>query len=70
VGDLKLVPTESYAVEARLTCRYADATSVGPGATLISNTIEVKPEDGQTEIILTIPATACPEIEGKTRVRF
>ncbi|MGC4053828.1 MAG: hypothetical protein QM757_32235 [Paludibaculum sp.] len=70
VGDLELVPTESYEVNAKLVCRYADANSVGPGATLTPNTIEIKPEDGQAEITLTIPSTACPEVEGKTLVKF
>jgi hypothetical protein len=68
VGDLKLVPTEPYEVHAELTCRYADDRSVGPGAHLRSNNVYVRPDDGQKDLALTIPATACPEIPGKTLV--
>lgn len=66
VGDLKLVPNESYEVHAELTCRYIDARSMGPGANFTSNKVRLKPGDGQEELTLTIPATACPEIQGKT----
>jgi hypothetical protein len=68
VADLKLVPTEAYQVQAELTCRYADDRSVGPGARLVSSTVYVKPEDGQNELTLIIPAKACPAVQGKTLV--
>jgi hypothetical protein len=68
VGDLKLVPTEAYEVHAELTCRYADERSVGPGANFTSNKTDINPEDGHNELTLTIPATACPVIKGKTLV--
>ena len=68
VGDLKLVPTEAYEVHAELTCRYADGRSEGPGAHFTSNKVYLRPENGQTELTLTIPATACPVIQGKTLV--
>lgn len=68
VGDLKILPNEPYEVQAELTCRYADERSVGPGATLKSNRVYLTPEDGRTELTLTIPATTCPVIQGKTLV--
>ena len=66
VGDLKLVPTEPYEVHAELTCRYADERSEGPGAIFRSNDVYVKPDDGQQELDMTVPAMACPDIPGKT----
>jgi hypothetical protein len=64
-GDLKILPNEPYGVQAELTCRYADERSEGPGATLKSNTIYISPDDGRTQLTLTIPARACPLIQGK-----
>jgi hypothetical protein len=66
VVDLNVLPNEPYAVEGELTCRYADERSMGPGATLKSNKVYLGPGDDRTELFLTIPATACPEIHGKT----
>jgi hypothetical protein len=63
--ELSVLPTEPYEVEAELTCRYADERSVGPGAKLKSNTIHLAPGDDQNELLLTIPATSCPEVNGK-----
>lgn len=68
VIKLSVLPNEPYEVEAELTCRYADERSVGPGATLKSNKIGLAPGDGQTELLLTIPATSCPEVPGKKSV--
>jgi hypothetical protein len=66
--DLSVLPNEPYEVEAELTCRYADERSEGPGARLQSNKIYLEPKDQRTEVILTMPTTACPEISGKTLV--
>jgi hypothetical protein len=63
--DLSILPNEPYDVEAELTCRYADEQSVGPGAKLKSNKIRLAPGDDQGELLLTIPATSCPEVPGK-----
>jgi hypothetical protein len=68
VLDLSVLPNESYEVEAELTCRYRDERSEGPGARLKSNKFHLEPKDQRTEVILTMPATACPEISGKTLV--
>jgi hypothetical protein len=65
VVDLNILATESYQVQGELICTYADERSIGPGATLKSNTVYVKPGDDQTELFLAIPAGACPEIQGK-----
>lgn len=65
IVDLSIHPVEAYEVEASLICRYADERSVGPGATLVSNRLYLNPGDNQTELRLTIPATACPAIPGK-----
>jgi hypothetical protein len=65
VVDLSILPEEPYEVEAELTCRYADARSMGPGATLRSNRLHIAPGDNRTELSLTIPGSACPEINGK-----
>lgn len=65
IVDLSVLPNESYEVEASLTCRYSDDRSIGPGAKLNSNKVHLKPGDGQTELLLIIPATNCPELPGK-----
>jgi len=65
VVDLLIVAHEPYDIEAKLICRYSDEHGSGPGATLQSNQIYFGPGDGRKEISLTIPAKACPEIEGK-----
>lgn len=66
VVDLSILSNEPYEVEGKLTCRYANERSIGPGATLKSNKVYLGPEDYRTELFLTIHATACPEIHGKT----
>lgn len=66
VIDLSILPNEPYDIEAKLTCSYADERSIGPGARLKSNTVHLEPDDGRTELFLTIPATACPDVPGKT----
>ncbi len=68
VGELKIFPTEQYEVQAKLTCRYSDERSEGPGATLQSTVLGLKPGDDRTEITLTIPATSCPVVPGKTSI--
>jgi hypothetical protein len=65
VVDLSIVPDEPYEVQATLTCRYADARSIGPGATLKSNKVYLAPGDDRKELLLTIAATACPKIREK-----
>jgi len=65
VVDLSVLPNEPYEVEAELTCRYADERSVGPGAKLKSNKVLIAPDDDRKEILLTIPATSCPAVNGK-----
>jgi hypothetical protein len=65
VVDLSVLPNEPYDVEAELTCRYADERSVGPGAKLKSNKIHLAAVDERTGILLTIPASSCPEVPGK-----
>jgi hypothetical protein len=65
VVDLGLLPNEAYEVEAELTCRYADDRSMGPGASLKSNKVYLPTGDDRKEILLTIPATSCPEVSGK-----
>jgi hypothetical protein len=67
IVDLSILPDEAYDVTAELTCRYATANSVGPGAHLQSNPVHLAPDDQRTELILTIPASSCPEVAGKTR---
>lgn len=66
--DLSVLPNEPYEVEAELTCRYADERSEGPGARLKSNKVYLEPGDQAKEVVLTMAATACPEIPGKTLV--
>jgi len=66
VVNLSILPNEPYDVEAELVCQYADERSIGPGATLKSNTVHLEPDDGRTELFLTIPATDCPHMAGKT----
>ena len=68
VFDLSILPNEPYEVEAELTCRYADERSIGPGAKLKSNRVYLGPREDRTELFLTIPAKACPDIPGKTLV--
>jgi hypothetical protein len=65
VFDLSIVPNEPYEVEAEVICRYWDQRSSGPGAFLRSNTVYLRPGDDRVELLLTIPAMACPQIEGK-----
>lgn len=65
VVEMSVLPNEPYEVEAELTCRYADERSVGPGAKLKSNKIYLAPGDDQKELLLTIPATSCPEVHVK-----
>jgi hypothetical protein len=65
VVEMSVLPDEPYEVEAELTCRYADERSVGPGAKLKSNKIYLAPGDGQKKLLLTIPATSCPEVHAK-----
>lgn len=67
-ADLTLVPSEPYEIHAELTCRYADEQSEGPGAELRSNPEYIGAGDGRTALTLTMPAIACPAIEGKTLV--
>jgi hypothetical protein len=67
-GELVLAPGESYEVEAKVTCRYATARSVGPGAHLRSGKMKVSPGDGKTELELVIQATGCPVLAGKKLV--
>jgi len=66
VIDLTTLPDETYEIEGELICRYFDERSSGPGARFKSNKIMLGPEDKRTELLLTIPATACPVIPGKT----
>jgi hypothetical protein len=66
VIELTLIAEEAYRIEARLICRYADDHSVGPGATLHSDETYLGAKDELTEVSLTIPANACPEVAGKT----
>jgi hypothetical protein len=66
VVDLSILPNEPYEIQGELICSYADERSVGPGATLKSNKIYLGPGEDRTELRLTIPARACPEIPGKT----
>lgn len=68
LGHLKLVPTEAYEVHAKLTCQYADARSLGPGAKFTSSKVHLRPGDGQHDLTLMIPATGCPVLKGKTLV--
>jgi len=68
VVDLSILPNEPYKVQGELICRYADERSIGPGATLKSNTVYLGRGDNRAELTLTIPATACPEIHGKRRL--
>ena len=63
--DLSVDPGETYEIEARLTCRYADLQGVGPGATLKSAKVYLAPDDRQTEVLLVMSVTACPVIPGK-----
>ena len=65
IVELSVLPNEPYEVEAELTCRYADERSVGPGAKLKSNKIHLASGDDQKELLLTIPATSCPEVAGR-----
>ena len=67
-GDLKILPNEPYEVQAELICRYADQRSEGPGAILKSAKVFLAPDDGRTEMTLTIAATTCPMVPGKTSV--
>jgi hypothetical protein len=64
--DLTILPNESYEVEAELICRYSDERSSKSGAKLKSSRIYLGSGDGRTELFLTIPAMACPEVPGKT----
>jgi hypothetical protein len=66
VADLSLLAYERYEVEAKLTCRYSDERSSGPGATFKSNRVYLEPGGDGAELLLTMPTTACPEIPGKT----
>ena len=66
--ELAVLPNEPYEVEAELTCRYADKRSEGPGARLKSNKASLQPGDQQTELVLTMPSSACPVISGKSLV--
>ncbi|HVO99305.1 MAG TPA: hypothetical protein VMT15_14635 [Bryobacteraceae bacterium] len=68
VVELTLVAGEAYRIEARLTCRYADEQSVGPGASLHSEGAYLGAKDERAELSLAIPANACPEVQGKTLV--
>lgn len=64
--ELDLVPGEPYEIEASLICRYVDEKSIGPGATLHADKLYFTGTDERTELTLTIPATRCPEVPGKT----
>ena len=66
VFDLSVPANELYEVEAELICRYADERSFGPGAKLQSDTVYPDRGDDRTQLSLTTPATASPEIAGKT----
>lgn len=66
VVDLSILPNEPYEVGAELICVYADERSVGPGTTLKSNRVFIGPREDRTELSLTMPGTACPDIPGKT----
>jgi hypothetical protein len=68
--ELTVLPEERYEVEAELTCVYSSNGVRGPGATLRSNKSYLVPGDDQTELLLTMPGTGCPEIAGKERVTF
>jgi hypothetical protein len=65
--ELSVLPNEPYEVAAELTCRYAGGLILSaPGSKLKSNKIYLAPGDDQKELLLTIPATSCPELPGKT----
>jgi hypothetical protein len=66
VINLSILPNEPYEIEGELICRYADERSMGPGAILKSNKIYLAPGDDRTELFLTMPASACPPVPGKT----
>lgn len=73
IVELTLLPNEPYRIEAELTCHYAEVradeqgrrTLWAPGAVLRSDTIHLGPDDVRKELVLMLPATACPEIPGK-----
>lgn len=65
-GVLKLLANEPYQVQARLTCRYSDDNSVGPGETLRSSGITLSMRDDPGKVALRFPANTCPAIAGKT----
>ncbi len=65
IVELSVLPDEPYEGEAELTFRYADERSLGPGEKLKSNKIHLAPDDDRKELLLTIPATSCPEVVGK-----
>lgn len=66
IVNLSILPNEPYEIGAELICRYFDNRSSGPGATLKSNTVLIGPREDGTELSLTIPGTACPDVPGKT----
>jgi hypothetical protein len=66
--ELLLVPDVPYRIAAHLTCSYADERSVRRGAKLQTSDVFLEPKDDRTELTLTMPATACPAIAGKTSV--
>lgn len=66
VAALKVDSGEPYEVWARVTCRYYDERTYGPGATFESAKVHVRPNDRQTELTLIVPAEGCPAIPGKT----
>lgn len=68
VADISLFPQESYTVTADTVCRYFDKQGSGPGPTLKSPAILVKPQDGRTQLTLAFPVASCPVIPGKTLV--
>ncbi len=73
IVELSLLPNEPYRIAAELTCLCFDLqpdsqgrrTIQGPGAALRSDTIHLSPDDVRKELVLTLPASACPEIPGK-----
>lgn len=68
VVDLSLFPQESYTITADTVCQYFDKHGSGPGPTLKSPTVLVRPQDGRTQLTLAFPVASCPVIPGKTLV--
>ena len=70
VINLTVLPDEPYQIQASLTCAYAHGQVLRePGATLQSNPVFLAPDDERADILLTLPASSCPEIPGKLLLR-